>query len=343
MIFLVTGGSGFIGSALVRFLIEQTTHTVVNVDKLTYAVDERALAKVVQHERYQFVQGDIADAALMAQLLSEHQPDIIMNLAAESHVDRSIDNADAFMRTNVQGTYVLLEQARAYYERLPFERRQTFRFHQISTDEVFGDLSADAAAFTEESAYRPSNPYSASKAAADHLVRAWARTYQLPVVISHACNNYGPYQHAEKLIPKVIARALAGEEISVYGKGLQSRDWIHVDDHVRALYLVATQGQLGESYAISAQHECQNIDLVKRICAILEKLSPSEANPNIDSYSCQPGNADSYVALIKFVPDRAGHDQRYALNASKLQQQLGWQAEIDFDAGLEATVAGYLS
>lgn len=339
---LVTGGAGFIGSALIRYLIKQTEHEVMNVDKLTYAVDAAALAGVASDPRYHFVQADIADAVMMQQIMQDFQPDIIMHLAAETHVDNAITDASQFIHTNVLGTYTLLEAARHYYAQLDFERRQTFRFHHVSTDEVFGDLSADAPAFTEESAYRPSNPYSASKAAADHLVKAWHRTYGLPVLVSYACNNYGPYQYAEKLIPKVIAHAMAGKDIPIYGRGLQSRDWMHVDDHVRALYLIATQGSIGESYAISAATEKQNIHLVKQICAILEQLSPSEDNPNIDSYSCQPGNADSYVALIKFVPDRPGHDQRYAMKAGKLQQQLGWQAEINFEKGLVDTVAYYL-
>lgn len=348
---LVTGGAGFIGSAVIRHLIQDTPHSVVNVDKLTYAGNLMSLASVSEHPRYAFEQVDICDAAALKRVFNQHQPDIVMHLAAESHVDRSIDGPGEFIQTNIVGTYTLLEQARAYYEQLPFERRESFRFHHISTDEVYGDLphpdevSGEGNAlplFTETTAYAPSSPYSASKAASDHLVRAWQRTYKLPTLVTNCSNNYGPYHFPEKLIPLVILNALAGKALPVYGKGNQIRDWLYVEDHARALVLVATQGQVGETYNIGGHNEKQNLEVVKTICAILEELSPSEDNPNIDTYSCQPGNADSYLALIKYVQDRPGHDMRYAIDASKIERELGWKPQETFESGIRKTVQWYL-
>ncbi|OZA16454.1 MAG: dTDP-glucose 4,6-dehydratase [Thiotrichales bacterium 17-46-47] len=328
---LVTGGAGFIGSAVIRHLIQDTQHAVVNVDKLTYAGNLMSLASVSDHPRYAFEQVDICDAAALKRVFNAHQPDI---------------------QTNIVGTYTLLEQARAYYEQLPFERRESFRFHHISTDEVYGDLphpdevSGKGNAlplFTETTAYAPSSPYSASKAASDHLVRAWQRTYKLPTLVTNCSNNYGPYHFPEKLIPLVILNALAGKALPIYGKGNQIRDWLYVEDHARALVLVATQGQVGETYNIGGHNEKQNLEVVKTICAILEELSPSEDNPNIDTYSCQPGNADSYLALIKYVQDRPGHDMRYAIDASKIERELGWKPQETFESGIRKTVQWYLN
>jgi dTDP-glucose 4,6-dehydratase len=348
---LVTGGAGFIGSAVIRHLIQDTQHAVVNVDKLTYAGNLMSLASVSDHPRYAFEQVDICDAAQLKRVFSTHQPDIVMHLAAESHVDRSIDGPGEFIQTNIVGTYTLLEQARAYYEQLPFERRESFRFHHISTDEVYGDLphpdevrgeGLELPLFTETTAYAPSSPYSASKAASDHLVRAWQRTYKLPTLVTNCSNNYGPYHFPEKLIPLMILNALAGKALPVYGKGNQIRDWLYVEDHARALVIVATQGKIGETYNIGGHNEKQNLEVVKTICAILEELAPSEVNPNIDTYSCQPGNATDYLALIKYVQDRPGHDMRYAIDASKIERELGWKPQETFESGIRKTVQWYL-
>ena len=348
---LVTGGAGFIGSAVIRHLINDTEHSVINVDKLTYAGNLSSLASVSDHPRYAFEQVDICDANELKRVFNTHQPDIVMHLAAESHVDRSIDGPGEFIHTNIVGTYTLLEQARAYYESLPFERRESFRFHHISTDEVYGDLphpdevsgeGLDLPLFTETTAYAPSSPYSASKAASDHLVRAWQRTYKLPTLVTNCSNNYGPYHFPEKLIPLMILNALAGKPLPVYGKGNQIRDWLYVEDHARALVVVATQGKIGETYNIGGHNEKQNLEVVKTICTILEELAPSEANPNIDTYSCQPGNADSYLALIKYVQDRPGHDMRYAIDASKIERELGWKPQETFESGIRKTVQWYL-
>ncbi len=348
---LVTGGAGFIGSAVIRHLINDTEHSVINVDKLTYAGNLSSLASVSDHPRYAFEQVDICDANELKRVFNTHQPDIVMHLAAESHVDRSIDGPGEFIHTNIVGTYTLLEQARAYYESLPFERRESFRFHHISTDEVYGDLphpdevsgeGLDLPLFTETTAYAPSSPYSASKAASDHLVRAWQRTYKLPTLVTNCSNNYGPYHFPEKLIPLMILNALAGKPLPVYGKGNQIRDWLYVEDHARALVIVATQGKIGETYNIGGHNEKQNLEVVKTICTILEELAPSEANPNIDTYSCQPGNADSYLALIKYVQDRPGHDMRYAIDTSKIERELGWKPQETFESGIRKTVQWYL-
>lgn len=367
---LVTGGAGFIGSAVVRHIINDTDHSVVNVDKLTYAGNLESLQSVSDHERYAFEQVDICDAAELKRVFSQHQPDIVMHMAAESHVDRSIDGPGAFIQTNIVGTYTLLEQARAYWAGLQGDKKAHFRFHHISTDEVYGDLPhpdeldrhavlatesgghcerSEATSeeqplplFQETTAYAPSSPYSASKAASDHLVRAWLRTYNLPTLVTNCSNNYGSYHFPEKLIPLIILNALEGKPLPVYGKGNQIRDWLYVEDHARALVLVATQGKIGETYNIGGHNEKQNIEVVKTICAVLEELYPSENNPNIDSYSCQPGNADSYAALIKYVTDRPGHDMRYAIDASKIQRELGWTPQETFESGIRKTVQWYL-
>lgn len=325
---LVTGGAGFIGSALCRHLIAETEHRVTNLDKLTYAAAPGALAAVETHPRYRFVCGDIADHALVRDLLAAEQVDIIMNLAAESHVDRSIDHAGAFIATNVVGTYQLLEAARAYWSALPASRRDRFRFHHVSTDEVYGDLPFDGSLFSERSPYAPSSPYSASKAASDHLAVAWQRTYGLPVVVSNASNNYGPFQFPEKLIPLMILNGLAGARLPVYGQGANVRDWLHVEDHVRALVLIATRGEPGRSYNVGGRSERSNLTVVEAICDHLDRLLP--------------GGSGSRRRLIGFVADRPGHDQRYAVDTTRLEAELGWQARESFESGLEKTVRWYL-
>lgn len=325
---LVTGGAGFIGSAVIRYLIGHTDAQVVNVDKLTYAGNLESLADVSGDARYAFEHADICDAQQIERIFRDHQPDAVMHLAAESHVDRSIEGPAPFIDTNIVGTYVLLEAARAYWQALPQDRKQAFRFHHISTDEVYGDLADTGGLFTETTPYAPSSPYSASKASADHLVRAWHRTYGLPVVITNCSNNYGPYHFPEKLIPLVILNALDGKPLPVYGKGDQVRDWLYVDDHARALYTVVTQGQIGETYNIGGHNEERNIDVVRQICAILDRLRPREAGP--------------YSDLITFVEDRPGHDLRYAIDAGKIQRELGWQPQETFETGLEKTVRWYL-
>ena len=330
---LVTGGAGFIGSAVVRHLINDTDYAVVNVDKLTYAGNLESLQSVSDHERYAFEQVDICDAAELKRVFSQHQPDIIMHLAAESHVDRSIDGPGAFIQTNIVGTYTLLEQTRAYWAGLQDDKKANFRFHHISTDEVYGDLphpeeqAGELPLFTETTAYAPSSPYSASKAASDHLVRAWLRTYGLPTLVTNCSNNYGPYHFPEKLIPLMILNALEGKPLPVYGKGNQIRDWLYVEDHARALVLVATQGKVGETYNIGGHNEKQNIEVVKTICAILDELVPSHT---------------SYASLLTYVKDRPGHDMRYAIDASKIQRELGWTPQETFESGIRKTVQWYL-
>lgn len=328
---LVTGGAGFIGSALIRFLINETSHTVINLDKLTYAGNLESLASISTHRRYQFIQGDICDRELIDRLLTQYRPDIVMHLAAESHVDRSIDGSAEFIQTNIVGTYCLLEACRHYFARLDIEARATFRFHHVSTDEVFGELG-DTGLFTENSPYQPSSPYSASKAAADHLVRAWGRTYKLPVVLSNCSNNYGPYQYPEKLIPLILHKALAGESLPIYGDGQQIRDWLHVDDHVRALYLVALRGKLGETYNIGGGNEKTNLEVVTEIC---ERLNTRILD--------KPQGIDDFKQLITFVADRPGHDRRYAIDASKIAQELGWQPVQSFESGLASTLDWYIN
>ena len=328
---LVTGGAGFIGSALIRHLITHTEHDVLNLDKLTYAGNLESLQPITSNTRYEFVQADIADQPLVSAVLERFQPDAIMHLAAESHVDRSIDGPAAFIQTNIVGTYALLEATRAWWSKLPAARREAFRFHHISTDEVYGDLHGVDDLFTETTPYAPSSPYSASKAASDHLVRAWQRTYGLPVLLTNCSNNYGPYHFPEKLIPLVILNALAGKPLPVYGNGQQVRDWLFVEDHARALLTVVSQGQVGETYNIGGHNEQTNLDVVRAICALLDELAPQH-----------PAGVSQYADLITFVQDRPGHDLRYAIDASKIERELGWVPAETFASGLRKTVQWYL-
>jgi len=328
---LITGGAGFIGSALIRHLIDNTEHEVLNLDKLTYAGNLESLQRIASNTRYELVQADIADGTTVSAVLERFQPDAIMHLAAESHVDRSIDGPAEFIQTNIVGTYALLEATRAWWSRLPSEARAAFRFHHISTDEVYGDLHGADELFTETTPYAPSSPYSASKAASDHLVRAWHRTYGLPVLITNCSNNYGPFHFPEKLIPLMILGALAGKPLPVYGDGQQVRDWLFVDDHARALLKVVTEGQVGETYNIGGHNEQKNIDVVHAICALLEELAPK-----------RPAGVARYTDLITFVRDRPGHDLRYAIDAGKIERELGWVPEETFETGLRKTVQWYL-
>ena len=329
---LVTGGAGFIGSAVVRHIIQNTPHQVLNVDKLTYAGNLESLALVENNERYQFSQTDICDRIALDQLFESFQPDAVMHLAAESHVDRSITGPAAFVETNIIGTYQLLEAARHYWNGLSEDKKQAFRFHHISTDEVYGDLEGTEDLFLETTPYAPSSPYSASKASSDHLVRAWHRTYGLPVVLTNCSNNYGPFHFPEKLIPLVILNALAGKSLPVYGNGTQIRDWLYVEDHARALYKVVTEAAVGETYNIGGHNEQKNIDVVKAICELLEELAPNK-----------PEGLARYEDLITYVTDRPGHDLRYAIDASKIQQDLGWVPQESFETGLRKTVQWYLN
>jgi dTDP-glucose 4,6-dehydratase len=327
----VTGGAGFIGSALVRYLINETDNKVVNFDKLTYAGNLESLKSIESNERYDFVQGDICDKEKLDAVLEQFQPDYIMHLAAESHVDRSIDGPGEFIETNVVGTYILLEAARRYYVNLVGNKKDKFRFHHISTDEVYGDLGATGL-FTEETSYDPSSPYSASKAASDHLVRAWHRTYQLPIVVTNCSNNYGSYHFPEKLIPLIILNALDGKALPIYGDGKQVRDWLYVDDHARALYKVVSEGKLGETYNIGGFNEKQNIEVVNTICNHLNDL--------IDD---KPEGLSDFNGLITYVTDRPGHDVRYAIDANKINRELGWHPEETFDSGIKKTIEWYLA
>lgn len=330
---LVTGGAGFIGSAVCRFIIEHTTDVVVNVDKLTYAGNLASLAPVESSERYHFSQTDICDRPALDLLFARYQPDAVMHLAAESHVDRSIDGPGAFIQTNLIGTYQLLEAARHYWKSLPPAKQAEFRFHHISTDEVYGDLHGTDDLFTEQTPYAPSSPYSASKAGSDHLVRAWQRTYGLPVLVTNCSNNYGPYHFPEKLIPLMILNALAGKPLPVYGQGNQVRDWLYVEDHARALYTVVTQGVVGETYNIGGHNERQNIAVVEQICSLLEELAPER----------KPAGLLKYRDLITYVQDRPGHDLRYAIDAGKIERELGWRPAETFETGLKKTVQWYLA
>ena len=329
---LVTGGAGFIGSAVVRHIIKNTNNDVLNVDKLTYAGNLESLKEVDQNSRYQFSQTDICDGKALNVLFKEFQPDLVMHLAAESHVDRSITESAAFIETNIIGTYQLLEAARHYWNNLSDDKKTAFRFHHISTDEVYGDLEGTDDLFHETTSYAPSSPYSASKASSDHLVRAWNRTYGLPVVITNCSNNYGPYHFPEKLIPLVILNALKGKALPIYGKGDQIRDWLYVEDHARALYKVVTEATVGETYNIGGHNEQKNIDVVKSICQLLEELAPNK-----------PAGVDHYVDLITYVKDRPGHDLRYAIDATKIKEDLGWVPEESFETGLRKTVEWYLN
>ena len=330
-VIMVTGGAGFIGSAVIRELISHTPHRVVNIDKLTYAGNLESLASIANNKRYMFVQADICDAVTMRKLFEQHHPDIVMHLAAESHVDRSIDGPADFIETNIVGTSVLLEAARKYWQSLLKDdaiKADTFRFHHISTDEVYGDLELTEALFTETTPYAPSSPYSASKASSDHLVRAWQRTYGLPTLITNCSNNYGPYHFPEKLIPLMILNALAGKPLPVYGDGQQIRDWLYVEDHARALIKVATEGQVGETYNIGGHNEKTNLTVVETLCDLLQELVPSEK---------------TYRDLITFVADRPGHDVRYAIDSSKIEHELGWKPAETFESGLRKTVEWYLA
>ena len=328
---LITGGAGFIGSALIRYLIDKTEDRVINVDILTYAGNLESLSLVKNNSRYFFEQVDICSVDEMKRVFKTHQPDVVMHLAAESHVDRSINGPANFIRTNIVGTYVLLQVAREYWQNLPQSQQNSFRFHHISTDEVYGDLNNTTDFFTETTAYAPSSPYSASKASSDHLVRAWHRTYGLPVLISNCSNNYGPYQHPEKLIPLIISNALSAKPLPVYGNGEQVRDWLYVEDHARALYQIVTQGKVGETYNIGGHNEKKNIEVVHTICALLEELAPEK-----------PTGLKQYSDLIRYVKDRPGHDLRYAIDATKIKRELGWIPKESFETGLRKSVQWYL-
>ena len=328
---LVTGGAGFIGSAVIRHIINNTDDSVVNVDKLTYAGNLESLLSVSDSPRYAFEKVDVCDRPTLDEVLQRHQPDAIMHLAAESHVDRSIDGPAAFMETNIIGTYTLLEAARQYWNALDDTAQQAFRFHHISTDEVYGDLDGPEDLFTETTPYAPSSPYSASKASSDHLVRAWLRTYGFPALITNCSNNYGPYHFPEKLIPLMILNALEGKPLPVYGQGTQVRDWLYVEDHARALYKVATEGKVGETYNIGGHNEKQNIEVVHTLCDLLEELVPDK-----------PEGITRYRDLITHVQDRPGHDLRYAIDASKIERELGWTPQETFETGIRKTVRWYL-
>ena len=324
----VTGGAGFIGSALVRHLIENTAHEVLNFDKLTYAGTLSTVAQVAESDRYHFTQGDICDSAAVRAAIAGFRPNVVTHLAAESHVDRSIDGPDAFIQTNLVGTFVMLSEARSYWQALDQDAQRAFRFHHISTDEVYGSLG-DKGLFTEDTPYDPRSPYSASKAGSDHLVSAWGHTYGLPVLITNCSNNYGPYHFPEKLIPLMIVKALAGEPLPVYGKGDQVRDWLYVEDHVRALQAVFERGEVGRTYNVGGYNEKQNMDVVKTVCAMLDSLRPR-------------ADGKSYADQITSVADRPGHDKRYAIDATRINNELGWRPQETFESGIEKTVAWYL-
>lgn len=358
MKYLVTGAAGFIGSAVIRHIIENTKDSAINLDKLTYAGNLESLKSVEQNERYFFEQVDICDRIELERVFKQHRPDAVMHLAAESHVDRSITGPAEFIQTNIIGTYNLLEAAREYWNTLENDAKQKFRFHHISTDEVYGDLphpddvsreidssnyvrnsSKDLPLFTEQTAYAPSSPYSASKASSDHLVRAWSRTYDFPTIVTNCSNNYGPYHFPEKLIPLVILNALEGKELPIYGKGDQIRDWLYVEDHARALYKVVTEGRVGETYNIGGHNEMQNIEVVRTICDILDELAPSK----LREIKCKSGKpVSTYSSLISYVSDRPGHDRRYAIDSTKIDNELNWKPVETFATGLRKTVEWYL-
>lgn len=326
---LITGGAGFIGSAIIRFLIEETSHQILNLDKLTYAGNLDSIASIHHNERYQFVHGDICDRDLVLKLFKVFKPHLVMHLAAETHVDRSIDGPADFIKTNIVGTSVMLECAWEYWKQLPSDN--CFRFHHISTDEVYGSLD-DTNLFNEETPYDPSSPYSASKASSDHLVRAWHRTFGLPVLITNCSNNYGPFQFPEKLIPLTILNALEGKLLPIYGNGQQVRDWLHVEDHARALYTAVTEGEVGQTYNIGGHNEKKNIEVVLTLCELLDQVRPDHPNGIL-----------SFKELITYVPDRPGHDMRYAIDATKIQKDLGWVPLETFETGLRKTVEWYLA
>ncbi len=328
----VTGGAGFIGSALIRHIIKNTYHSVVNIDKLSYSGNLQSLESIKSNKDYIFEQVDICDEKELNRIFKKNKPDIVMHLAAESHVDRSIDRPDDFIKTNIVGTFTLLEQSKNYWQSLEGDKKNNFRFLHVSTDEVYGDLEGTTDFFSEETSYDPSSPYSATKASSDHLVRAWHRTYGLPVLITNCSNNYGPYQFPEKLIPHVILNALEGKNLPIYGDGRQIRDWLYVDDHVLALMSVVLDGNVGETYNIGGSNEIQNIEVVKKICNILDKLISNKLN----------GMA-SFSELITYVKDRPGHDVRYAINANKINKDLGWKPEESFESGILKTVQWYLT
>ena len=328
---LITGGAGFIGSALIRHILSTTDFAVVNVDVLSYAGNVESLPLASANPKYSLEVADICDASALRDIFLRYKPNVIMHLAAESHVDRSIDGPGEFIKTNIVGTYTLLEQSREYYQNMDSERKSQFRFHHISTDEVYGDLHGTNDLFTETTAYDPSSPYSASKASSDHLVRAWSRTYGLPVVITNCSNNYGPYHFPEKLIPHIILNALEGKSLPIYGNGKQIRDWLYVDDHATALLQVVTEGRIGETYNIGGHNEKQNIEVVNCICELLEELAPAK-----------PAGVSHYRDLVCFVKDRPGHDGRYAIDSSKIERELGWLPDETFESGLRKTVQWYL-
>ena len=329
---MVTGGAGFIGSAVIRHYIANTNHTVISVDKLTYAGNLESLGDALSHPRHIFKQVDICDREALEQIFAEYKPNAVMHLAAESHVDRSIDGPAEFMNTNIIGTYILLEAAKSYWSQQDEENKGQFRFHHVSTDEVYGDLEEGDELFTEETPYAPSSPYSASKASSDHLVRSWNRTYKLPIVITNCSNNYGPYQFPEKLIPLVILNAISGKPLPIYGKGNQIRDWLYVEDHARALAKVLEEGKDGETYNIGGLNEKTNLEVVKALCSILDELVPDH-----------PDSINSYEDLITNVADRPGHDVRYAIDNTKIIQKLGWYPDETFETGIRKTVEWYLT
>ena len=332
-VILVTGGAGFIGSAVIRHLVGETDHVVINLDKLTYAGNLDSLAEVAGNSRYFFEQADITDRSALERIFAQHRPTAVMHLAAESHVDRSIDGPGEFIQTNMVGTYTLLEATRSYWSGLDDGARGAFRFHHISTDEVYGDLHGTDDLFTETTPYAPSSPYSASKAGSDHLVRAWQRTYGLPTLVTNCSNNYGPCHFPEKLIPHVILNALQGKPLPVYGDGQQVRDWLYVEDHARALVEVVTRGAIGETYNIGGHNEQRNLTVVQTICDLLEELAPERKASGISSYR----------ELITFVKDRPGHDARYAIDAGKIERELGWTPRETFGSGMRKTVQWYLN